>query len=311
MDRLDAMRHFVRVAELGSFSAVAKQSGLARSVVTRHVAALESQLGGKLLTRSTRRVALTPAGAAYLEQCRVILNLVDAAESGLAAERQAPRGHIRLSVPQAFGLARLGGPLLDFAVQYPEVSLAVDYTDRSVDLIEGGIDLSIRITLRLAPGVVARRLGSCPMRLVASREYLARHGRPRRPADLADHEFLAYSHAPAASLPFLVDGRVQGFPVRSRISSSSGEWLAQAAARGFGLTCHPDFIVDPFIERGEVVQVLADHAMPDLGIHALLPSNRHVPHRVRVLLDFLAAALAPPPGRRARAGRTPATASGP
>ena len=138
MDRLDAMHLFVRVAELGSFSAVAQQLGVARSVVTRQIAALEAHLGAKLMARSTRRLTLTSAGTAYLEKCRVILNLVEAAETGIAEERQTPRGSIRLSVPLSFGLKRLAPLLLEFSNQYPEVALDMDFSDRRSNLIEEG-----------------------------------------------------------------------------------------------------------------------------------------------------------------------------
>ena len=160
MDRLDAMHLFLRVAELGSFSAVAQQLGLARSVVTRQIAALESHLGVKLMVRSTRRLALTSAGTAYLEKCRVILNLVEAAETDVAEERLIPRGNIRISLPLSFGIKRLAPLLLDFSQRYPEVSLDMDYTDRRVKLIEEGIDLSIRITRRMDPGDVVRKIGT-------------------------------------------------------------------------------------------------------------------------------------------------------
>ena len=123
MDRLEAMHLFVRVAELGSFSAVAVQVGVARSVVTRQIATLEAHLGVKLMVRSTRRLALTSAGSSYLEKCRVILNLVDTAETDVAAERLAPRGNVRISLPLSFGLSHLGPVLLEFSQRYPEVSL--------------------------------------------------------------------------------------------------------------------------------------------------------------------------------------------
>ena len=292
MDRLDAMHLFVRVAELGSFSAVAQQMGVARSVVTRQVAALEAHLGSKLMARSTRRLTLTSAGAAYLEKCRVILNLVEAAETDIAAEHQSPRGSIRISVPLSFGLRRVAPLLLDFARRYPEVSLDMDFSDRRQNLIEEGIDLSIRITRQLAAGDVARRLGGSRMRVVAAPAYLARHGRPLRPADLSHHEYLGYTNAGGSTLSFLVDGQWQGVPVRSRLSGNNGEVLVEAAVQGMGITAHPDFIVDPFIADGRVEEVLADFPLPELGIFAMLPGNRQVPHRVRVLIDFLAAALA-------------------
>ena len=236
MDRFDAMRLFVRVAELGRFSAVALQASVTRSVVTRQIVALEAHLAVKLTARSTRRLALTSAGSAYLEECRVILNL-----------------------------------------------------------IEEGIDLAIRITRRLEPGDVARKIGTGRMLVVAAPEYLARHGRPQHPAELANHECLGYTHV-GSPMPwqFLVNGQPENFTVRSRINANNGDVLTEAAAQGLGITLQPDFIVAGYLDAGRVEQILADFAIPELGIYAMLPSNRHVPHRVRVLMDALAAALAAP-----------------
>ena len=295
MDRLDAMRLFLRVAELGSFSAVALQTGVARSVVTRQIAALETHLGVKLMARSTRRLALTSAGAAYLEKCRVILNLVEAAEADVAEERLTPRGNIRISLPLSFGLKRLAPLLLDFSQRHPDVSLDMDYSDRRINLIEEGIDLAIRITRRLEPGDVARKIGTGRMLLVAAPDYLARHGRPQHPAELAHHECLGYTNA-GSTMPwqFMINGQLEGFTLRSRINANNGEVLTEAAAQGLGITLQPDFIVASFLAAGRVEAILADFPVPELGIYAMLPSNRHVPHRVRVLMDTLAAALVAP-----------------
>lgn len=292
MDKLDAMHVFVRVAELGSFSAVALQLGVARSVVTRQIAALEAHLGVKLMARSTRSLALTSAGTAYLEKCRVILNLVESAEADVAAERLTPRGHIRISLPLSFGLKCLAPLLLDFSQRYPEVSLAMDYTDRRVNLIEEGVDLSIRITPRLAPGDMARKLGVAKMLVVASPDYLARHGVPRHPSELIHHECLSYTGAAnQQAWPFFINGQLESFPIRSRISANNGNVLTEAAGRGMGITCQPDFILDSYLADGRVVPLLADFAIPEPGIYAMLPSNRQVPHRVRVLMDDLAEKL--------------------
>jgi DNA-binding transcriptional LysR family regulator len=295
MDRLDAMRLFLRVAELGSFSAVALQAGVARSVVTRQIAALETHLGVKLMARSTRRLALTSAGSAYLEKCRVILNLVEAAEADVAEERLTPRGNVRISLPLSFGLKRLAPLLLDFSQRHPEVSLDMDYSDRRINLIEESIDMAIRITRRLEPGDVARKIGTGRMLVVAAPEYLARHGRPQHPTELAHHECLGYTHV-GSPMPwqFLVNGQLESYPVRSRINANNGDVLTEAAAQGLGITLQPDFIVGSYLDAGRVEQILADFAIPELGIYAMLPSNRHVPHRVRVLMDTLAAALAAP-----------------
>lgn len=293
MDRLDAMQLFVRVAELGSFAAAAQQLGVARSVVTRQIAGLEAHLGIKLMARSTRRLTLTSAGTTYLEKCRVILNLVEAAETGVAEERQAPRGSIHIGLPLSFGLKRLAPLLLDFSQRYPEVTLDMDYSDRRVNLIEEGIDLSIRVTRRLDAGDIARRLGSCRMLTLAAPDYLARHGKPIHPTELARHLCLGYtSGGSTMAWQFLVDGQLESFSMRSRLNANNGEVLTEAAALGLGITCQPDFIAEPFIAAGRVVEILAEFPGPELGIYAMLPSNRHVPHRVRVLMDFLTECLA-------------------
>ena len=292
MDRLDAMHLFMRVAELGSFAAVAQQMGLARSVVTRQIAALEAHLGVKLMVRSTRHLALTSAGTAYLEKCRVILNLVESAETDVAAERQTPRGNIRISLPLSFGIKRLAPLLLEFALRYPEVSLDMDYSDRRVKLIEEGIDLSIRITRRLDPGDVARKIGTANLLAIAAPAYLARHGQPRHPGELAHHECLGYTASGTTqNWQFMVNGQLETFPVRSRINANNGEVLTEAVAQGMGISLQPDFIVTPYLESGRVASILADFPTPELGVYALLPSNRQVPHRVRALMDYLAAQL--------------------
>ena len=293
MDRLDAMKLFVRVAELGSFSAVAQQLGVARSVVTRQVAGLEAHLGVKLMARSTRRLSLTSAGTAYLEKCRVILNLVETAETDVAEERLTPRGNIRMSLPLSFGLKRLVPLLIDFSQRYPEVGLDMDYSDRRVKLIEEGMDLSIRITRRLDSGNVARKIGTGRMQVVASKSYLAQHGRPQHPAELIHHECLGYtSGGVAQNWEFKVDGQLQSIPVRSRINANNGDVLTEAAAQGLGITLQPDFIIEGFLADGRVEALLTDFPVAELGIYAMLPSNRHIPHRVRVLMDFLADGLA-------------------
>ena len=295
MDRLDAMHLFVRVAELGSFAAVAQQMGVARSVVTRQIAGLEHHLRSKLMIRSTRRLTLTSAGSSYLEKCRVILNLIEAAETDLAAERQTPRGRIHLALPLSFGLKRVTPLLLAFAERYPEVSLDLDYSDRRAHLIEEGIDLGLRITRQLGAGDIARKLGVSRMKVVASENYLSRHGRPQHPSDLSHHPYLGYTPSGTTMVQFFIEGKLESIPVRSALSANNGDVLIEAAAQGLGITCHPDFIVDDYLAAGKVMEVLSDFTQPELGIYALLPSNRQVPHRVRVLMDFLAEKLAPSP----------------
>ena len=294
MDKLNAMQLFVRVAETGSFTAAADQLDVARSVVTRHISALEKQLGTKLMTRSTRSLTLTTAGSAYLEKCRVILNMVDAAESSLLEEKTEPRGRIRLGLPLNFGLQRLMPALLRFAEAHAHIELVIDFSDRRSKLIEEGIDLSIRITSRLEPGDIVRKLGESQLLTVASPSYLAKHTRPRHPQDLAHHACLVYSQDFQSTTWSY--GSKQGpvnVTVRPRLVANNGEALLQAAAQGLGITRPPDFMAQPYLDNGSVVPVLSNFAPEPLGIYAVLPSNRYVPHRVSVLIHFLAEALAP------------------
>jgi DNA-binding transcriptional LysR family regulator len=295
MDRFESMAMFRRVAEIGSFSAVARQMNVARSVVTRQVAALEAHLGVKLIARSTRRLNLTSAGVAYLEKCREILNLVESAESDVGAEAQVPRGHVRISVPFSFGLRHLTSLLLDFGALYPEITLEVDYTDRRVNLIEEGSDLAIRITGQLAPQDVARKISVCRMLVVASDDYLQRRGEPKRPEELIEHECFGYVPAQQSNWRFIIDGTPRWFPIRGRLQANNGDALLDAAIRGLGITNPPTFIAASAIEAGAVRPILTDFALPELGIYAVFPGNRYVPRRVRVLVDYLAERIGPEP----------------
>lgn len=292
MSKLESMALFVRVAEMGSFSAAAQQKGIARSVVTRQIAQLEKTLGVKLMTRSTRRLALTSAGASYLEKCRTILDLVEAAETGLSEANQAPRGAIRLTLPLSYGVKRLAPLLLDFSQRYPGIRLDMIYTDRHVNLIEEGVDMAIRITNRLTSTDVVRKLGTAQIYVVASPGYLARRGCPQHPSELGKHECLTYSmNGAPESWQFAVDGILTDFPMEGRIHANNGDVLSNAAAVGMGITCQPDFIVDAYIARGHLQTLLEAYPIPEIGIYAILPSNRQIPYRIRVLLDFLADAI--------------------
>ena len=295
MDRLDAMQVFVRVAELGSFSAVAAQLDVARSVVTRQVAALEKRLGVKLIARTTRRLGLTAEGAGYLEKCREILNLVEASESALDGERATPRGHIRLGAPLAFGVRHVMPIVTDFVAAYPEVSIDLDLTDRRVNLVEEGIDLSVRITSQLDDTAVARKLSVCRSTVVASPEYLKKRGTPRHPDDLVKHECFGYTPAMRSMWPFMIDGALTWVPVRGRIQSNNGDALLEPVIRGRGIAYQPTFLTCDAVRTGKLKVILTRHPPAELGIYAIYPGNRYVPHRVRVLADFLAVRLGPEP----------------
>jgi len=246
------------------------------------------------MTRSTRSLTLTTAGAAYLEKCRVILNMVDAAESSLHEEKTEPRGRIRLGLPLSFGLQRLMPALLEFAQTHAHIELVMDFSDRRSKLIEEGIDVSIRITSHLEPGDIVRKLGESRLLTVASPQYLAEHSTPKHPRDLSHHACLVYSQdfQSTAWRYREKEGETQ-VTIRPRLAANNGEALLQAAAQGMGVTRPPDFMAQPYLDNGSVVPVLSKFEAEPLGIYAVLPSNRYIPHRVSVLIDFLANALNP------------------
>jgi len=292
MDKFKLMQTFVRVSELGSFTAVANQLGVPRSLITRQIAGLERQLGVKLMTRSTRSLSLTTAGSAYLEKCRVILNLVDATESSLATEQFAPKGQIRISLPLSYGLEKLLPMLLDFAQENSDIKLAMDFSDRHSNLIEEGLDIAIRITSNLESTDIVRRLGDCKLITVASQNYLEKHGTPVSPTELTNHECLDYSLQPFISnWSYLVKGERIEVSVQGRLVSNNGEALALAASRGLGIARQPDFIVDQYIQDGHLIPLLEEFEIPELGIYAVLPSNRYIPHRISVLMEFISQSL--------------------
>lgn len=292
MNRLDAMTLFVRVADLGSFAAAANHLGVARSVVTRQIAALEEHLGVKLIVRTTRKLTLTSAGADYLDKCRTILDLVESAEADVMEARLMPRGNLRIALPLSFGLKRIAPVLPRFLQSHPEITLALDFNDRQQNLIDEGIDMSIRISARLDPGIVARKLGETRLITVASPGYLRQHGHPRHPDELVAHQALGYT-AKASNRPleFWVEGKPYSVYVPFRMQANNGDALVEAARQGMGITVQPDFIVAESIERDTLVPLLEDYALPPLGIYAVLPSSRYMPQRLRVWIEFLAAEL--------------------
>ena len=285
----------MRVAELGSFSAVAQQMNVERSVVTRKIAALEAHLGAKLLARSTRRLSLTSAGAPYLEKCREILSLVESAEADLTDNRQAPRGHIRITLPFSFGIHQLMPMFGDFMTSNPEISIELEFNDRRANLIEGGFDLAIRITGRLGPGDVARKIGSSQGVVVAAPDYLKRHGRPKHPGELINHECFGYLLATRSSWAFVIDGETQWFPISGRLEANSGDALLVTTIRGLGISYAPTFVVEKAVRERQLEILLPEFLAPEMGIYAVFPSNRYVPHRVRSLVDYLAKQIGPKP----------------
>lgn len=289
MDRFDSLHTFVAVVEAGSFSAAAVRLDHAKSAVSRQVAALEAHLGAQLLNRTTRRLSLTEAGREFYERAQRILTDLAEAEQSVAAEQTALRGRLRLAAPLSFGLQHLAPALDEFLAQHPELVLDLDLDDRRVNLVEEGFDLALRIGELADSTLVARPLVPIRMVLCASPDYLRRHGTPQTPADLAFHAGLVYGNIPEAQQWRFLDaaGKSHSVKVPARLRANNGDVLVQAALAGLGVVVSPSFIAHRALAAGELVSLLPAYQAPGTTAYAVYPSRRHLPQRVRALIEFL------------------------
>ncbi|MFC7208318.1 LysR substrate-binding domain-containing protein [Comamonas endophytica] len=274
LDRVTGMQVFVAAAAHASLSAAARVTGMSPAMATKHVDALEARLGIKLLHRTTRRLTLTGAGADYLAACRRILQELNEAESELAAQRIEAVGRLRLNLPLSFG-TRFVAPLLpEFSRRYPQVQVELGLSDAQQDLIHGGWDLAIRIGHLADSALKARRLGDCPMRVCAAPAYLARHGMPRRVAELSGHNCLSYTLSPmqaGGTWAFGTRGEIQ-VPVQGNLTANNGDALLAAALGGQGVIYQPVFIVADALDKGRLQALELDQPALDLGgLHVLFP----------------------------------------
>jgi DNA-binding transcriptional LysR family regulator len=288
MDIVSGMKIFVAVVDNGSFSSAADRLDLSRAMASKSVAALEAHLGTRLLNRTTRRLSLTEAGVAFYE--RSVQILADIWEAEQVAGRMAtePRGALKVTMPLAYGLHRLGPVIAAYARRYPQVTLNLSLSDRKVDLVEEGYDVAIRIGKLPESGLIARKLGTVHGVVAGAPDYFERHGRPIVPADLAGHVCLGYSLASQSD-----EWRLQGpngiVSVRSTgiIKADNGDLLRQAAVAGSGLIFQPWFIVEEDVRAGRLERVLEEYTSEELGIYAVYPSRRYLSAKVRTFVDFI------------------------
>jgi len=289
MENLADIAVFVRVVERGSFTLAAEDLQLSRAVVSKYLSRLEERLGARLLHRTTRRLSLTEAGAALFEASRGAIERIEEAEGAVARFQSSPRGRLRVSAPMSFGILHLGPALAEFARANPAISLDVRLDDRYVNLVEEGIDVAVRIGKLADSSLVARRLGTTRAVACASPAYLAEHGEPETPEDLASHECLLYAYLSTANVWRFTarDGREIPVASTGRLRANNGILLAEAAVLGQGILMTPSFYVGSLLREGKLRPILEDYRLPELGIHAVYPQTSHVPPKVRAFVDFL------------------------
>ncbi|MGF1457062.1 MAG: LysR substrate-binding domain-containing protein [Alphaproteobacteria bacterium] len=295
MDRLAAMSVFRKVVDAEGFAAAARALGLSNAAVSKQVKVLEDHLGTRLLQRTTRQISLTDAGRVYYDRCVALLDGIEAAECAVRDLAADPKGTLRLNAPMDFGLLHLSAVLTDFAEQHPRIRLDVCLSDRFVDPIAEGFDLTIRLSPEFADSsLVQHHLGTDLLHLVASPDYLEAEGVPRSVTELADRSLLAYAlPSPAPLWRLRPPGADEPIALRvePRLQADNGMMLAEAARCGLGIALLPRFIVGPDIEAGRLAAVLPDHDAGVLTIAAMSAPGRQVSGALRLLIDHIRQSL--------------------
>ncbi|MGB4072344.1 LysR family transcriptional regulator [Pseudomonas sp.] len=295
MDRLTATRVFVEVVDRGSQTAAAEALEMSRAMVSRYLGELEGWVGARLLHRTTRKLSLTGAGEQLLGQCREMLALAETMQGVSLAQDSAPRGNLRIACSQSFAQAWLVHGLRDFIRLHPQVSVDLLVGSQAVNLVEARIDLALRITNQLDPNLIARQLAVCRSVVCATPAYLAQHGTPQRPEELAQHNCLSYAYFGRSIWEFQRGGEPYAVAVSGNLSANESMVLLEATLADAGISLQPRYSVSALLRSGALVQLLPEYQPQELGIHALYGSRRQMPTALRALLDFLIERLASTP----------------
>jgi len=296
MDRFRQIETFVAVALRGSLSAAASAEGVTPAVVGRRIDALEARLGVKLLVRTTRRITLTFEGSAFLEDCQRILNDFHNAEASVSLGGVKASGHVRVTAPAGFGRRHVAPLLPRFIEANPDVTVSLDLSDRLADIVNEGIDIAIRIGQLDDSSLVGVKLAANQRVVVASPSYLAERGAPANPEDLAGHNCLTFGTYgnQARGWLFTIDGKPTAVRIAGNMECNDGAVLHDWALAGRGLAWRSMWEVGEDLAAGRLVTVLDAFAAPDNAIHAVFAQRRHLPLRVRMLIDYLKNTYADP-----------------
>lgn len=292
MDKLRAMEVFVATVDAGSFAAAATPLNLSAVMVGKHIHALETQLGARLLERTTRRHRLTEIGAAYVERCRDVLASVRTADGIADALRAVPQGTLRITAPVSFGAHRLTPVIGDYLAAHPQVKVDLSLNDRVVDLAEEGFDCGVRMSHTLDDRLIARPLATSRMFAVASPGWIARHGMPAHPSELESYPLLNFAvWGPSHFWRFTRGNDVVNVPVSGQFSTNNGQALLSAAIAGVGVIMQADALLAPAIAAGHVVPLLPDWDLPTRAVHIVRLPEARPSAKLRSFLDFVVTRL--------------------
>lgn len=288
MGQLEDMALFVRIVEAGGIGKASQQMNLAKSAVSRRLSELERRLHVQLINRNTRKWSVTEQGQMYFEKARSVLEEVSSLNAQITGNEGELEGKIRLSIPMSFGLKMLAPVINAFSQQHPQVTFELDLSDRQVDLVDEGYDLALRIADLEDSSLRARHLAIIRHMLIASPQYIERHGHPKSVEDLAGHRFLKYSLTRASTLHLTSpDGTPHPLHVNPLIRANNADLLLELAVEGRGISYLPTFLVHEQVVNGALVPVLLDHVLPHLNAYLIYPNSRFVASRTRAFIDFI------------------------
>jgi DNA-binding transcriptional LysR family regulator len=296
MDRIDAMRLFTRIVDLGSFTAAAEDVGVPRATATYTLQQLERRLGVRLLHRTTRHVSPTLDGQAYYERCQRVLAELEEAESFLGEAAVNPKGKLRVDLQSTMAHTFLFPHLGEFCRRYPGIELEIGTGDRLVDLVREGVDCVVRGGEPRDPGLVARRIASVPQVTCASREYIEAHGKPRTLEQFRQHDavnFFSTATGKRAPFDFTVGDKVQSVSLKGRVSVTGVDAYVACCLQGLGFIQAPRYHLQKHLDSGDLVQVLPKLAPPPFPISVMYPHHRQLTPRVRVFIDWVLEMLKP------------------
>jgi DNA-binding transcriptional LysR family regulator len=296
MDRLDCILAFLRVVEAGSFAEAARQLGLTASAVSKRISQLEAILGVQLLQRTTRNVSVTDLGALYYERAVDVITLVDEAQWVVQQGRVVPSGHLRISSPTSFGALHLAPALCEFQAQYPGIVLEVILNDRVINPVDEGFDVCLQDVGERLGSMIERRLFPLRRVVCAAPSYVAKHGTPEHPRDLAAHQCIHYSYLESGlSWRFESSAGGMAVPINPFLSTNNGRIMLDAVLQGQGIAVLPTFLASQALQSDALVPLLLDFPFPLLHLSAVYPRRRYLPSKVKVLIDFLALRFGPEP----------------
>ncbi|HET8598103.1 MAG TPA: LysR family transcriptional regulator [Castellaniella sp.] len=290
MDRLQAMQVFTRVVDANSFTLAADSLDMPRATVSTIIRKLEGHLGVRLLNRSTRKLSLTPDGAAYYERCVDILSEVEDAEASFQDRTRGPRGRLRIDAPPSMGRLVLIPRLCEFHERYPDIELVVGLSDRPVDMVQEAVDCVLRIGELKDSSLIAKRIGVFKTVTCAAPAYLERHGAPRTLDDLRNHRAVNYFSSRTGrdiDWSFKVGDEVVDIPVEGILSVNDADAYVMAGLSGFGMIQPPRYMVAPHLESGALVEVLDEWAPPPMPISVVYQQSRHLSPKVHVFVDWI------------------------